>query len=46
MEQFDKSSAQKGTKLGYLLGGAVGFGVGVGSILILSAIVMVSYIIG
>jgi ABC-type multidrug transport system fused ATPase/permease subunit len=41
MEQFDKSSAQNVAKVGYLVGGAVGFGFGIGSILILSAILMV-----
>ncbi|CEL59122.1 hypothetical protein RSOLAG1IB_12255 [Rhizoctonia solani AG-1 IB] len=40
MEYFDKTSAQKTTKTKYLLGGALGFGFGMGSILILSAILM------
>ncbi|CAE7222292.1 unnamed protein product [Rhizoctonia solani] len=40
MENFDKSSAQKITKTKYLWGGALGFGFGLGSILILSSIVM------
>ncbi|CAE6439144.1 unnamed protein product [Rhizoctonia solani] len=41
MEYFDKTSAQKTTKTKYLFGGALGFGFGIGSILILSAILMV-----
>ncbi|ELU39147.1 leptomycin B resistance protein pmd1 [Rhizoctonia solani AG-1 IA] len=40
MEYFDKTSAQKTTKTKYLFGGALGFGFGIGSILILSAILM------
>ncbi|CAE6445399.1 unnamed protein product [Rhizoctonia solani] len=40
MEYFDKTSSQKVTKTKYLLGGALGFGFGIGSILLLSAIVM------
>ncbi|KAG8733596.1 hypothetical protein FRC11_004832 [Ceratobasidium sp. 423] len=40
MEVFDKSSAQKTAKTKYLWGGALGFGFGMGSILILCAIVM------
>ncbi|KAH7338340.1 P-loop containing nucleoside triphosphate hydrolase protein [Rhizoctonia solani] len=40
MELFDKSSDQKTTKTKYLWGGALGFGFGMGSILILSSIVM------
>ncbi|QRW25216.1 ABC transporter transmembrane region [Rhizoctonia solani] len=40
MEYFDKNSAQKTTKTKYLFGGALGFGFGIGSILILSAILM------
>ncbi|CAE6488384.1 unnamed protein product [Rhizoctonia solani] len=40
MEIFDKSSDQKTTKTKYLWGGALGFGFGMGSILILSSIVM------
>ncbi|CAE6449842.1 unnamed protein product [Rhizoctonia solani] len=40
MEYFDKRSAQKTTKTKYLFGGAMGFGFGMGSILILSAILM------
>lgn len=42
MEQFDKSSSRNIAKIKYLVGGAVGFGIGVGSILILSSILMVS----
>ncbi|KAJ1305894.1 hypothetical protein OPQ81_010614 [Rhizoctonia solani] len=40
MEYFDKTTAQKATKTKYLLGGALSFGFGIGSILILSAILM------
>ncbi|KAL5638199.1 hypothetical protein ACGC1H_005039 [Rhizoctonia solani] len=40
MEYFDKTSAQKVAKTKYLLGGALGFGFGMGSILILSSILM------
>ncbi|CAE6495501.1 unnamed protein product [Rhizoctonia solani] len=40
MDIFDKSSAQKTEKTKYLWGGALGFGFGMGSILILCAIVM------
>ncbi|CAE6421110.1 unnamed protein product, partial [Rhizoctonia solani] len=40
MEYFDQTSAQKVTKTKYLVGGALGFGFGIGSILILSSILM------
>ncbi|CAE6441720.1 unnamed protein product [Rhizoctonia solani] len=40
MKQFDKSASKHAAKSGNLAIGAIGFGVGIGSILLLSAIVM------
>lgn len=43
MQQFDKSASKYIAKVRDLAVAAVGFGVGVGSFLTLSAIIMVSY---
>lgn len=42
MERFDESASKNVANVRHLLIGALGFGTGVGSILILSAILMVS----
>ena len=42
MERFDEAASKNIANIRHLLIGALGFGTGVGTILILSAIVMVS----